>query len=63
LNVDETPLSNLWKVLSEPNLAATTAIGTEARMTGQEPAIEATLALYKEAVAKKVSVFFISGRA
>lgn len=62
LDVDETSLSNLWRILQEPNLATTTAIGTEARMTGQEPAIEATLDLYKEAIAKGVAVFFISGR-
>lgn len=62
LDVDETSLSNLWKLLQDPNLAATTAIGTEARMTGQEPAIEATLELYEEAIANGVAVFFISGR-
>jgi len=62
LDVDETSLSNLWKILQEPNLAGTTSVGTEARMTGQEPAIEATLELYREAIANGVAVFFISGR-
>ena len=62
LDIDETSLSNLWKILEEPFLAATTAAGTEARYTGDEPAIEATRKLYGEAIANDVAVFFISGR-
>jgi hypothetical protein len=62
LDVDETALSNMWKVLQEPNLAGNGDVRNASAETGDDTVIEATQKLYKEAIANNITVFFMSAR-
>jgi predicted secreted acid phosphatase len=61
LDIDETSLSN-YPAMYKMKFGGTMKQINEAESTGKDPAIPATLALYRYAKANHVAIFFITGR-
>tara|TARA_R110000868_G_scaffold163542_1_gene395787 strand:- start:743 stop:1405 length:663 start_codon:yes stop_codon:yes gene_type:complete len=61
LDIDETSLSN-YSDMRKEDFGGTYEEITAATDQGKDPAIEATLALYKYAKANNIAVFFVTGR-